>query len=76
MGINRFKRGAFGRSGGTHVCRMCKKTTRDTGHDEAALELCKRCLFTCYVENAESDYGKDSPEHKEAIERLAALGSK
>ena len=55
------------------TCRECGKKTRDTGHDEAALELCKRCLFGFYVENTASDYGKDSPEHKEAVANLAAI---
>lgn len=64
----------FGRNG-CFTCRQCKKRTRDTGHDEAAVELCKRCLFEAYAENAESDYGKDSEEHKEALARLATLSA-
>ena len=57
----------------TFNCGICGKLTRDTGHDEAAVELCKKCLFKCYAENAESDYGKDSPEHKSALREYLAL---
>lgn len=61
----------FGRKG-AFTCHACGKLTRDTGHDEGALQLCKRCLFESYAENARSDYGDGSPEHKAALERLAS----
>ena len=71
MAHNRFKlhSGAF-------RCHACGKLTRDTGHEEATLELCKRCLFEAYVENTRSDYGEDSEEHRAALADLAALGAK
>lgn len=65
MALNRFQANRSGQS--TYTCRICSKRTRDTGNDEAGLELCFRCLKVCEAENAESDYGKDSPEHKEAL---------
>ncbi len=57
--------------GGMITCRICGKLTRDTGHDEADLELCRKCIADCHVENAEADYGTDSPEHKRALVRRA-----
>lgn len=51
---------------GTYTCALCSKLTRDTGNGEADLGYCKKCLFECYMENAESDYGVDSQEYKDA----------
>lgn len=51
---------------GTYNCSLCNKLTRDTGHGEADLGYCKKCLFECYMENAEADYGSDSPQYLEA----------
>ena len=61
---------------GAFTCDACGKLTRETGHDEASLKLCKRCLFEAYVENTRSDYGVDSEEHRAALADLAALGPK
>lgn len=71
MAHNRFTPNA-----GAFRCDICHKLTRDTGHNEAALKLCKRCLFEAYVENTLADYGLDSPEHREAVANLAALGAR
>ena len=53
---------------GTYHCQLCGKLTRDTGNGEADVGegYCKKCLFECYMENAESDYGIDSPEYAQA----------
>lgn len=59
--------------GGTYLCSMCCKTTRDTGRGEKELDLCARCLFDCYVENAANDYGRDSEQYRTAMENLKAL---
>lgn len=72
--VNRFARSTGG--SGAYKCGGCGKLTRDTGAGEAPLELCKRCLFEAYVENAASDYGIDSPEHRAAVARLASLGTR
>lgn len=58
---DRFRAGS-----GAFTCRGCGKTTRDTGNDEASLEACLTCLRKWYMENTESDYGKDSAEYKDA----------
>ncbi len=55
----------FGNSG-AYKCLLCNKMTRDTGHGEAELEYCKKCLFQCYMVNAGADYGTDSDEYKNA----------
>ncbi len=53
---------------GSYTCEICGKLTRDTGHGEADISngYCKRCLFECYMHNAEADYGNDSDEYKKA----------
>lgn len=53
---------------GTYNCCICGKLTRDTGHGEADIDegYCKKCLYKCYMENAQGDYGVDSEEYKSA----------
>jgi len=68
MKHNRFKKYSA-----VFECCNCHKSTRDTGHNEAALELCKKCLFGFYVKNALSDYGKNSDEYKKAMENFCNL---
>ena len=53
---------------GTYHCAICNKLTRDTGNGEAELGYCKKCLLECYMENAQADYGDDSPEFARAKE--------
>jgi hypothetical protein len=62
---NRFKQS-------TYTCRMCHKLTRDTGRDEAGVELCYRCLKVAEADNASSDYGLNSPEHLRALQDVPA----
>lgn len=73
MANNRFSRGFGSAPGGAFKCEACGKLTRETGHDEAGLGFCKKCLFGMYLENAISDYGEGSPEAKAAAKRLAKL---
>jgi NAD-dependent dihydropyrimidine dehydrogenase PreA subunit len=51
MGISKFTRN--GLIGPTYYCKLCKKRTRETGHDESSCELCKSCYFECLKENEE-----------------------
>lgn len=68
MSISKFYRSSMpGRTGNTYVCRICAKRTRDTGNDEAGIELCYRCMKVCEAENAASDSGEGSPEHVAAL---------
>lgn len=67
---DRFKYGS-----GAFKCEICGKLTRDTGNEEAAHRLCKNCLFDCYVENAASDYGKDSAEYKQMVDEYGPNGT-
>jgi hypothetical protein len=57
-------------SKGTYNCDLCGKLTRDTGNGEASVNngYCLKCLYGCYLENAENDYGVDSPEYASALE--------
>jgi hypothetical protein len=45
----------FGGPGGTYICRMCGKRTRETGQDESSCGLCKSCFNECNMENEHSD---------------------
>jgi hypothetical protein len=65
---NRFAQGSA-----VYTCIICAKATRETGNYESEFEMCKRCLFANYVENAESDYGVDSPQYAEAVAKLATI---
>lgn len=49
---DRFKRGS-----GTYRCPECGKQTRDTGHGEASVGLCKACYQAAEQANADSDNG-------------------
>ena len=60
----------FQKDTGCYKCFVCGKLTRDTGRDEGAFDMCARCLLESYAENAASDNGKDSPEHKAALKAL------
>lgn len=71
MSLARFQKQFRGMSP-VYTCRMCKKATRDTGNDEAGVELCYRCLKVAEAENAGSDYGQDSAEHKRALAAIPA----
>lgn len=71
MAANRFSSRVFRTGAATFACGACGKITRDTGHDEEALQLCRRCLLTAYADNATSDYGADSPEAADARKALS-----
>lgn len=45
----------FQRGSGCYTCRLCGKQTRDTGHDEASCQLCRRCYEFASWENTHSD---------------------
>jgi len=51
----------FGGVGPTYICSICKKRTRETGHDESSCELCKSCYLKELMINEHSDYGHDQP---------------
>ena len=71
----RAKHNRFLYGSGAFNCDACGKLTRDTGHNEADHRFCKNCLFNMYVENAESDYGKDSDEYKRMVEEYGPKGT-
>lgn len=48
------RRDRFGR-GGAFRCRVCGKTTRDTGHLEANFEMCRYCIELAELDNSLSD---------------------
>ena len=51
----------FGGVGPTYICSICKKRTRETGHDESSCELCKSCYLKELMINEHSDHGHDQP---------------
>ena len=54
----------FGRSSGgsgAYTCGECGKRTRDTGHGEAPLMLCKRCYVLASVYNVHDDNAHAGP---------------
>ena len=51
----------FGGVGPTYICSICKKRTRETGHDESSCELCKSCYLKELMTNEHSDHGHDQP---------------
>lgn len=66
MAVSRFYSSRT-RNGNVYTCRMCGKRTRDTGNDEAGVELCYRCLKVAEADNAASDHGEGSAEHVRAL---------
>lgn len=51
MKVNKFQ----GRTGGTYICRICGKRTRETGDGESYTQLCSSCYNMAGQENAHSD---------------------
>jgi ribosome-binding protein aMBF1 (putative translation factor) len=41
--------------GGCYACLACGKKTRDTGHDEAGVQLCRKCYDEAGEENRRAD---------------------
>lgn len=40
---------------GCYICHVCGKKTRDTGNDEASVEMCKECYNKNLKENEKND---------------------
>lgn len=51
-----FKNASSGKFGGCFTCDTCGRKTRDTGNDEAAANMCLRCLNADFLENLSNDY--------------------
>lgn len=67
--ISRFESSRFDRKP-VYTCRICKKQTRDTGHDERSLELCAFCMQEAELENALNDGGIDESQFDAALVKL------
>lgn len=50
MSVDKFQRGS-----GCYVCRACGKRTRDTGHAETSVRLCRKCFEDGGIENEHAD---------------------
>ncbi len=50
--VSKFQRGS-----GTYKCESCGRATRETGHGESDLRLCRKCYNGAGLENEHSDYG-------------------
>lgn len=67
----RFQSGSvFGKTGGTYVCRCCKRNTRETGEGESDIQLCAYCFLESGIENALSDGAMEQPEFEASIDAL------
>jgi hypothetical protein len=51
--MQHFTQNFLGRS--TYICGLCSKRTRDTGRDEASVDLCAFCYQEAGLENSLSD---------------------
>lgn len=69
---SRFRSGRGSRKGGVIKCLVCGKDTRDTGHDEGSLEMCKWCIRKNEVLNSFSDGTITEEEYNDAIAKLEA----
>lgn len=67
--ISRFESSRFDRKP-VYICRICKKQTRDTGHDERSLELCAYCMQEAELENALNDGGIDERQFNDRLAEL------
>lgn len=55
---NRFNKGS-----GVYTCRICGKSTRETGEGEGELELCRKCYIEAGQENTYLDsHSKENPD--------------
>jgi hypothetical protein len=70
--ISKFQAGnrAMGRKGATYQCHVCKRQTRETGHEESSLQLCAYCLLEAYLENELSDGVIEQPEFEQKLDEL------
>ena len=55
------RRDRFAPRSGCYKCRDCGKLTRDTGHGEGSVRLCRKCYELAGWENIHSDKGHDEP---------------
>tara|TARA_R110002051_G_C8706951_1_gene495154 strand:- start:992 stop:1159 length:168 start_codon:yes stop_codon:yes gene_type:complete len=49
--VKQFQKNVYSLEGSVYTCRICKKRTRETGHDESSVQLCKACLLEAQDEN-------------------------
>ena len=59
MTVKGFERRPSG-EGGLYDCGGCGKQTRDTGHGERSVDLCRACFVTATIENDHFDNGHEA----------------
>lgn len=67
--ISTFQSSRFNRKP-TYTCRICKKTTRETGHDESSVKLCAFCFREAELENSLNDGAIDQAQYDAALIEL------
>lgn len=67
--ISTFQKSRAGRTP-TFTCRVCKKLTRETGHDESSVKLCAFCSREAELENSLSDGAITEDEFHAALTEL------
>ena len=63
-----FKNASGGKLGGCFTCDTCGRKTRDTGNDEAAANMCLRCLNADFLENLAFDYNFTEAQQAEIVQ--------
>lgn len=53
--VSNFERSSFATQGGTYICRICGKRTRETGDCESGVGLCRACNETEGERNEHGD---------------------
>jgi hypothetical protein len=51
-----FQRGPH-KASGCYTCTLCRKSTRETGHEESSVGMCAYCFLRSGLENSLSDGG-------------------
>lgn len=62
----------FHRGSGCYKCQECGKMTRDTGHDEAGCQLCRKCYELSGLENSLNDGCITQEEHDKRAAEIEA----
>lgn len=70
-----FKNASSGKLGGCFTCDTCGRKTRDTGNDEAAANMCLRCLNADFLENLSSDCIWTAVQRQEMLAVITAARS-
>ena len=66
------KHDRFQRGSGAYKCLQCGKLTRNTGHDEAEVRLCRKCYNKAVLENQYADGLISKEQYEEELKKLSS----